>query len=1075
MIVTKKMTTKGRLSKNKMKGLFSLLIIFLMIVQTILVSADIGHSDIAWKRYPYRPSGTTIVFPTDEGAHNTNAYPMEWWYVNFNLTGQTTHKHYGAFVSFYNIRTVLFENEEMRLFTVSDLTEEQTYTNLEIGTQTASTNSLNISFERLTDDNQNSDPTNQGVQLQQTQTEVVAQSLEQAAVQHTATSDVGVSPGMNPVVSVQTGDSTLSTGSIMHERQDTSQGEYLRTQKNTSGLIPFKYSMAVDGTSREDQNPMALSVDLDSKKIPLMVSGDGYEEVDHGNEFSSYYYSLTRLTVSGFITVNGTTEQVTGIAWMDHQWGDMIDRTHPRLGLAITYEWFSLKLDNNVEIMACDSWDAETGVKTAPSVINGINLLNQNNVLELLSSYTITPQTYWVDPVSCRRFAGQWHITESSKPIDLIVTPSYSDQMVRVIQDLPRVQQFLAQLIPDSCFWEGAGTVSGTIGGVSVTGKAYIELTHSPETIIGSDFILPPAGGGMVHCSPQQSDNIRLPVPIDNVGEIWYDHSLGGELAGTFGNGIAGNGRIAASTFTNYLGLDNLIIYDYDGNRIWHSGSLLNPWGLNFFATSSTPMVDIHDRVIACDNSKMILVNASDHDHVYVEWITEIPHDVLHPFRSVVLSPTIVDNRTIILPTEGGPVLAYDVRTGEKIGEIKLGEGGGSTSYYGLPDMPMSDFVSIMSNPLSCPYHYDSDQHVVEWVASVPFGLMPLNTIFHEGNIAFFTSPDGNVSAVDTTTGQELASNAVTTPQLLQGPDYYSTINSACVKGNRIFLACAKKGVKIGQFFAVDFLRNDPNGPGVFQVAWNFSYFGTSQASPTLIGDTIYFDGFNNSTVFGRNKDPHIYAVYTNGVMKWKVKYANITLFSFSIDPRGGFWYEDSNQLRSWFSDDTGGNKLVHFREEDGSIIEVIDMKNLTRNITHTDDPVLPCSCMTICGTETNPIMLISANHYPRVPGKWVLALNLTDHNSILWNVSVESPQNVNYAGGQYTILLRDGVPRILFATWLGGVMAIGSGGSSQQQGSPSGQQLIHPASSQEVQNSLSISLSQQCVQNVRINKLVTK
>jgi hypothetical protein len=59
-----------------------------------------------------------------------------------------------------------------------------------------------------------------------------------------------------------------------------------------------------------------------------------------------------------------------------------------------------------------------------------------------------------------------------------------------------------------------------------------------------SDFILPQQGGGMVHCDPQMSDNIRLPVPTPNatvkVGEVWYRHDSGGEKIGTFRNGIAG-------------------------------------------------------------------------------------------------------------------------------------------------------------------------------------------------------------------------------------------------------------------------------------------------------------------------------------------------------------------------------------------------------------------------------------------------------------------------------------------------------------------------------------------------------
>jgi hypothetical protein len=87
-----------------------------------------------------------------------------------------------------------------------------------------------------------------------------------------------------------------------------------------------------------------------------------------------------------------------------------------------------------------------------------------------------------------------------------------------------------------------------------------------------SDFILPPLGGGMIHCDPQMTENLWLQPPTTNVGRVWYCHGFGGEKRGTWGNGIAGNGRIAACLFANYGEGDNLIIYDYYGNRIWSSG-----------------------------------------------------------------------------------------------------------------------------------------------------------------------------------------------------------------------------------------------------------------------------------------------------------------------------------------------------------------------------------------------------------------------------------------------------------------------------------------------------------------------
>lgn len=534
-------------------------------------------------------------------------------------------------------------------------------------------------------------------------------------------------------------------------------------------------------------------------------------------------------------------------------------------------------------------------------------------------------------------------------------------------------------------------------------------------------FFLPSCGGGMIHCDLQMSENIRLPIPTEDADVVWYSHKLGGELFGTWGNGIAGNGRIAACSFSNYFGKDNLILYDYHGNHIWSSGFMLN-----FLATASTPMIDTYDRVVACDNQKIIMVDASDHNDVHVEWNTTIRYHDERGLYPIPYSPTIVENNTIILPMQGGPLLAFNISTGEKIAELKLGQNETNISYYGIPDMPMEDFMSIIKNPLDCPYHYNTLKNMVEWISNITYGIMPLNYVFQDGNIAFINSPDGNVSAFNITDGKKLVSNSIIEPQLIQGSDYYSTINSACVKGNRIFLACEKKGNKTGRLYAVDVNLNAVNESDLFQVAWSYSYFGKSQASPTLIDDTIYFDGYNSSFLSRELRDPHIYAVYTNGTEKWKISYPNMTWFSFAMDPRGGFWYEDCDQVQ--LGSNTGGNKLVHFSEENGSIIEEIDIKTLLNDTGKNKDlPVIPSSCMTTCGTATNPIMLISANHQWFHDGKWVIAINLSDNNSVLWKIKLPFLNPLNYANGQYTILMENNESRILFGTWLGGVMAIGA------------------------------------------------
>jgi len=450
-----------------------------------------------------------------------------------------------------------------------------------------------------------------------------------------------------------------------------------------------------------------------------------------------------------------------------------------------------------------------------------------------------------------------------------------------------------------------------------------------------TNFILPEWGGGMVHSDPHLSDYVRLPVPKNNVKILWHCTGLVGEKTGSLGNGISGNGEIAACTFAGKK--DTLVIYDYDGNRIWSSGDLLNFW-----TVSSAPIVDVHGRVIICDNRIVTMVDTFDYDSdgKIVEWVSELPYGGL-PW-----SPVITEDGTIVIATMGGPVYAFDSSDGSLIAYKYLGK---------------NEKVRFLDRLLGI---------------------------------------DGN--------------------------GFFSTINTPCVNGNRIYISTHYEGprgtptlLRHARLYAIDV---DPDNPDIdkrLSVAWYFEFGGPSQASPTLIGDTVYFDGYRSNPSLRR--DPHVFAVTDKGdhwEEKWRVPYHRITLASFTYDPRGGFWYVDPF-----------GGMLVRFSTEDGSILEKIIINDLVQEKGYH----LPSSVMTMCGNDTNPVLIVSATALrPIKANSYVIAIDLAANNSLLWEVKLfEGPlRSINLAFGEYTILMKNGEPRVVFGSFGDGVWAIGSAGS---------------------------------------------
>jgi predicted secreted hydrolase len=193
-----------------------------------------------------------------------------------------------------------------------------------------------------------------------------------------------------------------------------------------------------------DDGP-SLSLRLTDEKPPALHHG-GY--IDEGPAGGSYYYSRTRLAVAG--ELSGTP--VTGLAWMDHQWGNFIVPTSSIGG----WDWYSLQLDDRVEVMLY--------VLRGPggSTVFG-SLVQPDGRVEELAPGSVQEQAtgHWTSAHTGAVYPSGWRLSLPGH--DLVLTPLLDDQEL-YFPDAP----------PGSvpAYWEGAVTISG-----SQTGQGYVELT----------------------------------------------------------------------------------------------------------------------------------------------------------------------------------------------------------------------------------------------------------------------------------------------------------------------------------------------------------------------------------------------------------------------------------------------------------------------------------------------------------------------------------------------------------------------------------------------------------------------
>jgi predicted secreted hydrolase len=193
-----------------------------------------------------------------------------------------------------------------------------------------------------------------------------------------------------------------------------------------------------------------LDLTLTSTKKPLLEGGVGYLDF---HPQTTYYYSLTSLKTEGRIKVRGRWIEVAGKSWMDHQWSNA-------KGHLNKWDWFSVQLDNNIELVCFVFNNGKQKTYFA-------DISYANNKQEHYQNLKITPlKKYWTSPKSKAVYPIAWQIEIPAKKIKLNLTAELDNQ------------EMLSGSIN---YWEGPLRVAGYFGEKRVKGVGFMELVGYPS------------------------------------------------------------------------------------------------------------------------------------------------------------------------------------------------------------------------------------------------------------------------------------------------------------------------------------------------------------------------------------------------------------------------------------------------------------------------------------------------------------------------------------------------------------------------------------------------------------------
>jgi predicted secreted hydrolase len=241
----------------------------------------------------------------------------------------------------------------------------------------------------------------------------------------------------------------------------------LRYQENSFYQIqgePFKYFIKL--------NTPLFSIDMtmDASKKPLIMNGDGI--INTGNGYS-YYYAMTNLSAVGSIKIYGSEFAVTGSCWLDRQWGTW--------NALSGWEWLSIKLDNNMQVLVYKLFSAknENPLQQFVSVADFASNIYHFGRSDKTHNFILDYNDYWRSNETGNLYSSGWNLTIPQLRLRLDIIPIIKEQELIFPNSTAHNKMAIKS------FWEGACRVSGELNGIRINGSAYAESTYDYGRIEG--------------------------------------------------------------------------------------------------------------------------------------------------------------------------------------------------------------------------------------------------------------------------------------------------------------------------------------------------------------------------------------------------------------------------------------------------------------------------------------------------------------------------------------------------------------------------------------------------------------
>jgi hypothetical protein len=166
---------------------------------------------------------------------------------------------------------------------------------------------------------------------------------------------------------------------------------------------------------------------------------------------TQYEFAFPSMRTRGTLTVDEKTQEISGVSWLDRQWGDT-----PLTDASMRWTWMSMRLPNNDKLAL---WDAVN----SKSENSWATVLHRDGSYELAAVRPLADgvDRTWTSPHTGKTYSTRWHVEIPSLKASLTVRVNGPDDQ-EAVNGVSGV-------------YEAPAVFSGTYEGQKVTGKNFVE------------------------------------------------------------------------------------------------------------------------------------------------------------------------------------------------------------------------------------------------------------------------------------------------------------------------------------------------------------------------------------------------------------------------------------------------------------------------------------------------------------------------------------------------------------------------------------------------------------------------